>query len=97
MALTEISHEFRENGDGWTEKPRFLQKIGALDGMQGKYDYLHIIENKPIMSSLMNTTSIDNQLKKWTVQWKEPKDGEAKEMLTLIYEHSLCFDYMHSN
>ena len=39
MALTEISHEFCENGDGWTEKPRFLPKIGALDGMQGKSDY----------------------------------------------------------
>ena len=28
-----------ENGDGWTENPRFLPKIGALDGMQGKSDY----------------------------------------------------------
>ena len=49
------------------------------------------------MSSLMSFTSIDNQLKKWTVQWKEPKDGEAKEMLNSIDEHSFYFDYPHLN
>ena len=69
MALTEISHEFRENGGGWTENPRFLPKVVALDGMQGKSHYGIVIgfqhfNFKPTMSSLMNTSSINNQLKK---------------------------------